>query len=169
MNRQKGFSLIELLLVTIIIGIVAAIAVPNLLAARRAANEASAISALRTIFTAEVTYKLTVGNGNFGALNDLGNNGLIHSVISNATNAANAKSGYFYTLNFTPVVAGNNTVFDCTSQPVTHTSTATIAATGSRRFFIIETGVIYANFSNTPITVASSIDRTVSGGAPIEN
>ena len=62
-ENEKGFSLIELLVVVIIIAIVAAIAIPNLLASRRAANEASAISSLRTIHSAQATYQATTGNG----------------------------------------------------------------------------------------------------------
>ena len=62
-KKQKGFSLIELLIVVAIILIIAAIAIPNLLRSRMAANEASAVGSIRTINTASVTFNTTYGDG----------------------------------------------------------------------------------------------------------
>src|SRR6202011_6067011 len=76
MRKQKGFSLIELLIVIAIILIIAAIAIPNLLRARMAANQASGLSNLRTITTAAITYSSTYGNGYPPDLPTLGGVGL---------------------------------------------------------------------------------------------
>src|SRR5258708_25196942 len=107
MKKQNGFSLIELLIVVVIIGIIAAIAIPNYLAARRSANEASTVSALRTLHGANAGYPATVGNGKFAVdLAALNSANLIDSTLSGAVAAANAKNGYFYTYDGTGV---NNT------------------------------------------------------------
>jgi type IV pilus assembly protein PilA len=154
-DKAKGFSLIELLIVVAIILIIAAIAIPNLLRSKMAANEASIVAALRTINTSSVAYSTSYGQfpGTLASLGPVASPpptsataDLIDSVL-----AAGTKSGYVltYTGTVSSGVVGSYTI---TAAPVTQ------GFSGQRGFFTDQSGVIRADplgsatASSTPLS-----------------
>ena len=147
-KSSKGFSLIELLIVVAIILIIAAIAIPNLLRAKMAANEASAVGSIRTVNTTAVEYSTTYGGypptllslgGPAGGSATSSSAELIDAVLAGGT-----KSGY--TLAYTTGSTDNNG--NILSYTLTATPTS-VGITGQRRFFTDQSAVIRANTTTT--------------------
>ena len=130
MKNNRGFSLLELLIVVAIILIIATIAIPSLLRSRQAANESAAVSNLRTINTAEVTYLSSAG-GNYGTIGDLVGAGLLDSRFSGT-----AVSGYAFAVS----AAGSD--YTATAQP-------TSANTGRYGYYSLPDAVVRYSSLNT--------------------
>lgn len=144
------------MIVVAIIGIIAAIAIPNLLASKRAANEGSAIASMRTINSAEVTYQATTAGGSYGSLSQLNTAKLVDSTLSGSSILA-PKSGYAF-----------NADPDATTPNANYLSSAStsvdsgLTATGTRNFASDATGVI-------TFAAASTTAMTSNNGTPIGN
>jgi type IV pilus assembly protein PilA len=152
-KRQKGFSLIELLIVVAIILIIAAIAIPNLLRAKIAANQASAVGSLRTINTACIAYSTSYGQypaalTNLGPIGASGTASSTSADLIDSVLAGGVKSGY----TFAYAAGSGNQSYSITATPIT------VGTTGQSMYYTDQSGVIRvnttgsgANASSTPI------------------
>lgn len=152
---SRGFSLIELLIVVAIILIIAAIAIPNLLKSRIAANQASAVGSLHTLNAVETMYASTYNTGFSPNLSSLGPGsgtsgpsaaGMVQSDLAGTGNTS-TKQGYTFTYSATPDSAGRYDTYTITATP------STPGTTGTNYYFTDQSGVIRQN-STQPATAS---------------
>ena len=161
-SKLAGFSLIELLIVVAVILVIAAIAIPNLLRSRMAANEASAVASVRSINTSQVVYQSTYNIGFAARLIDLGDGGVAanctpptppistSSCLIDSSLGTGSKSGYNFT--YTPVSTGAVVgAYTVSADPISS------GGSGQRHFFSDETLVIRVN----NVAVATGADPPI--------
>jgi type IV pilus assembly protein PilA len=173
MKRQKGFSLIELLIVVAIILIIAAIAIPNLLRSKMVANEASAVGTLSAITTAAVVYTTMYDNGfppSLGALGGPAGNTaatcdaalLIDTVLSGGVGSGTTASKSGYTFNFVAGPANSKAGVGCASPGVgaymINAIPITLGSTGQRSFCADESGAIHVDKAGADIPDRAACD-----------
>jgi prepilin-type N-terminal cleavage/methylation domain-containing protein len=145
-KAQAGFSLIELLIVVAIILVIAAIAIPNFLAARMSANESSSVQELRSITTAQLAYQTQYGIGYAVALADLGGTGSVSSssnaLLIDPALASGAKNGYLFV--YVPLLqdaGGNYITYSLNANP------KIVGATGRRYFYTDQVAILHYSYA----------------------
>jgi prepilin-type N-terminal cleavage/methylation domain-containing protein len=167
-KKEKGFSLIELLIVVAIILIIAAIAIPNLLRSRMAANEASAVGSIRTINTAAISYNSSYGNGFPSTLGEIGTTAGAALSCDNAEYldsvlTAGSKSGYTFAMGagVTPVPAASKPAGCTTAGYIDGYTVTAVAAnqgtSGQSSFCSDGSGVIRKDPTGTAPAVAGGL------------
>lgn len=167
--KPYGFSLVELLIVVAIILVLAAIAIPNFMRSRIAANQASAVGSLRTLNTAEFTYSSTYNKGFSATLGYLGpppsgsssdftHADIVDSILSGTTNGGSTamtatKSGYVFTYSPGPDLNGEVTSYTINADPIDR------GTTGTNSYFVDQTGVVRQDAT----TQASASDSPLAG------
>ena len=145
--KKAGFTLIELMIVVAIIAIIAAIAIPGMLRARMAANEANAIGSLRTISTAEIQYQsaaidTTNSINQYGALDSL--SAATPPFLDGVLGTEGAiKAGYVFTTSVTTGRSSAAAQFQANAAPLCYGADSQSDNLGSRNFYVDEAGVVY--------------------------
>ncbi len=138
---DQGFSLVELLIVVLIIGIIAQMSIPHLMQSKLAANEASAITTVRSVLNAEALYVTTVGSGKYATMGGLVSGMLVDSVVGSST-----KDGYVFSI----ALSAADTAFAIDARPSGYNNS------GIRSFFSDETAVIRYTTADSAATVTST-------------
>ncbi|MFY9223003.1 MAG: prepilin-type N-terminal cleavage/methylation domain-containing protein, partial [Blastocatellia bacterium] len=151
---NAGFSLIELLIVIVIVGIIAAISVPNLLTTKRSANGASAIQTLRLISSSQASYSASIGNGEYATVDDLVreqyiDEGIASASIPSSSATQQPKSGYIFVFNRINSNPSNNTLanYEVSARPL---FTNGLVTSGNKSLFVDASAVIRFSPSSRP-------------------